>query len=334
MKTWIRIVVAFSVVVIIGFALWAFFFDEKDEIEAYNDMTQMLEFKESIGLEERIIELRAYNYVGEDKSALIENTSEGASIVQTRNICLSTEIINEVDEDGDIISSYMSYSTYDTMSVEMFKDILPYLNGTTTNNKARKAICSSIKNYIKQLKEVSEKLDLVLLSQKDSSFDPSSLAQLSGAYTSFKNNYKKLLVISGDVIADSINYINIGVYGKNYKSDTNFALYDCFARTLKAMSSSDEKNRNEVAFSHNSRIVAENVIKVLNNENIFTEYSELQFLKAYNDLLNNHTSVLNDVFSTHYINVVKMADNDANSLSAIKNEAKESLVIVLNTIGF
>ena len=148
MKIWIRIVVAFSVVVVIGFALWAFFFDEKDEIEAYNDMTQMLEFKESVGLEERLVALRAFNYIGDDTSALLENTKEGQFIIQARELCLNEEVINSYDEDGDVISSYMSYSTYDAMSVEMFKDILPYLNGSTTNSKARKAVCGSISNYI------------------------------------------------------------------------------------------------------------------------------------------------------------------------------------------
>ena len=36
MKFWIKILIAFCIVLVIGFAVWAFFFREKDEVQAYN----------------------------------------------------------------------------------------------------------------------------------------------------------------------------------------------------------------------------------------------------------------------------------------------------------
>ena len=332
MKMWVRIVIALSVVVVVGFVLWAFFFREKDEVVAYNAMTEMVEYQESIGLKERLIELNSMNYLNNDKSALIsaENTY-GADILEIREMCLTPEVIYKYNEHGIVDAIYDSYYTYDLMTKEVFKDILPYLNGNKTNRKAQKTLTKSINNYINTLKRVSADLDLILENQAKTTGEGSSYAQLKGNYTSFKSNYREMLGYDGQIITSSINYINQAVYNNNFKADTSFALYDCFGRSL--VSFEESNIHQEIYFSNNIHIISEKIGKVEADQSIYSEkYTELDFLQSYNLLLIEHNNVLNDVFDEQFYKICEMADG--NSLSGIVDEAKSPLVKVLNVLGF
>ena len=59
MKFWVKIVIAFAVVVVLGFGVWAFFFREKDDVVAYNEITEMVDYKQSLSLKTKLDELRS-----------------------------------------------------------------------------------------------------------------------------------------------------------------------------------------------------------------------------------------------------------------------------------
>jgi len=332
MKTWIRILIAFAVVVVIGFAVWVFFFKEKDEVVAYNDMTEMIEYRESVGLNERFVELNSMNYFGGDKTNVISPEVEGfKKTCATRDILLSEEVLNAYDDEGKITATYMSYWTYDQMSTEIFKDILPYLNGKKVNRKAQRELSKEIKNYINSVKEVSGDLDELINFQNGLTNDASLIAQLEGRYNSLKLKYRNMVGFAGKIISKSINYINVAIYDNNFKIDTKFALYDSFGKSLDGLVSALVDREKD--FSNNTYLIMSKLNAFNKGENIFTEeYTELKFLESYNKLISTYPTVLGGVLSRHYIQISEMADNT--NLSEIIEGAQAPLVIVLNIIGF
>ena len=330
MKTWIRIVVAFSVVVILGFAVWAFFFDEDDEVMAYNDMTQMIEYRESMALRERLVVLKSLDYYGEDKANVFSSEIEtGKQICELRDIILSDNVVT-INE-----ATFNSLFVYDEMTGEIFKELLPYLNGNKIHRKSQRALTKSINTYLDNLREVSTDLDNLIYSQKITTIDDSVMIQLVNKYKSFKSKYIDLLGYAGDVVSNSIEYINLAVYDGKYKSDTNFALYDCYGRALYALANTpipQEEIYNQIVYT-----IADKITKVNSNEIIFTsEYTELKFLESYNTILYKYSDSLDEVFSQEYQygSLVKMADNDAGTLSKFVDDFKAPIVVVLNVLGF
>ena len=67
MKFWVKVVVAVCVILVVAFAVWAFFFREKEEVQAYNKSAEMLDYKESLGLNEKLITLQGLDYYGAKK---------------------------------------------------------------------------------------------------------------------------------------------------------------------------------------------------------------------------------------------------------------------------
>ena len=278
MKIWIRLVVAFSVVLVLTFAVWAFFFDEKDEVVVYNDMTQMIEFKESLGIEDRLDDLSNYNYIGKDKSKVITKDNY-PELFKVRTMLFSEDVINEYDDKDNIVATYDSYLTYDKLSNEIFKDVLPYLNGKNTHRKTQKAFTAAVKNYINQLKILNADIDLIVKSQDVTTNENSSISQLVAKYNSLRSKYRKLMGYAGEVISYSIGYLNAAVYGGDFKADTDFALYDCYGRTLKAFASVHINQ--EIVYSNTIHYAVDKIEKSNSNTNIFSvEYTELEFLQA------------------------------------------------------
>ena len=67
---------ALSVVVIVAFGVWAFFFREKDEVLAYNRTCEIVDYKESLGTKEKISDLQDLNYIGKDSGKVITASND------------------------------------------------------------------------------------------------------------------------------------------------------------------------------------------------------------------------------------------------------------------
>ena len=122
MKFWVKIVVALSVVLVAGFAVWAFFFKENDETIAFNRISELVDYKQSLGLKERLLDLEEYNYISKDKSKVIPTDStDGKKIYTLREICLSDEALTTRDANNQITATYGSYMTYENKVDEIIE---------------------------------------------------------------------------------------------------------------------------------------------------------------------------------------------------------------------
>ena len=74
-KFWVKIIIALMVVLVIGFSVWVFFFREKEDVQAHNRLSELIDYKESLGIEEKMIELRNLNYLNGNKDSIITTSS-------------------------------------------------------------------------------------------------------------------------------------------------------------------------------------------------------------------------------------------------------------------
>ena len=332
MKFWVKIVVALSVVLVAGFAVWAFFFKENDETIAFNRISELVDYKQSLGLKERLLDLEEYNYISKDKSKVIPTDStDGKKIYTLREICLNDEALTTRDANNQITATYGSYMTYENKVDEIIEYLVPHLNGTRVTAKTRKAVTSSISDYIDSLKELSSALDMVILCQDTIAGSATEYTVLANNYAELRLKYRASLEKASEVISAAVDYVNISVYNNEFKADTKFALYDCFGFALdRAMS---VELIQEIDFSNDAYTILGKINSHEKGTSIFTEdYSEYEFLTHYNKLLTEHHSVLENVLEQIYIEKKKMADNS--NLSNIVETAQDSIVTVLNVLGF
>lgn len=332
MKFWVKIVVALSVVIVAGFAVWAFFFKESDEKIAFNRISELVDYKQSLGLKERLIDLESYNYINKDKSKVIpKESSDGAKIYQLRERCLSDEPILLYDEDHEVTATFGSYMTYENKVDEIIEYLVPHLNGNKVTSKTRRAVTSAISDYIDSLKALDEALDMVILCQDSIKGTATEYTVLANNYGELRLKYRESLQMASRVITAAVEYVNISVYNNNFKADTKFALYDCFGMALdRAMSIEIIQ---EVDFSNDAYTILGKINTFEKGTSIFTEkFTEYNFLTNYNTLLTDHHPVLKTVLNQHYIQKKKMADNT--NLSSIVEAAQDSVVVVLNVLGF
>ena len=238
MKFWVKIVVALSVVLVAGFAVWAFFFKESDEQIAFNRISELVDYKQSLGLKERLLDLEEYNYIAKDKTKVIPaESTDGKKIYSLREICLSDEALTTRDPNNQVTSTYGSYMTYEDKVDEIIEYLVPHLNGTRVSAKTRKAVTTSITEYIESLKELSSALDMVILCQDSISGTATEYTVLANNYAELRLKYRASLEKASEVISAAVDYVNISVYNNEFKADTKFALYDCFGFALdRAMS--------------------------------------------------------------------------------------------------
>ncbi|MBE5738495.1 MAG: hypothetical protein E7354_02075 [Clostridiales bacterium] len=334
MKFWVKIVVALSVVVVAGFAVWAFFFKENDESIAFNRMSELVDYKQSLGLKERLLDLEDYNYLSQDESKVISSDStDGKKIYSLRELCLSEDAIVLYDENHEITATYGSYMTYENKVDEIFEYLLPHLNGTRVTAKTRKAVTNAISDYIDSLKAVSEALDMLIVCQDSITGTATEMTVLANNYGELRLRYRESLDKAGEVITAAIKYVNISVYDNGFKADTRFALYDCFGIALSAATDSELKIIQEPDFSNDVYTILTKINQFDAGTSIFTaEYSEYDFLTNYNKLLWSHHGVLESVLKEPYIVKRKMADNS--NLSGVVESAQPAIVTVLNILGF
>jgi flagellar basal body-associated protein FliL len=99
MKIWIRIVIAIAALVVAGVVIWAFCFREKDEVQAYNKASGLINYKQSLALEEQLNSLRGINYFGDDPSNLLdEDDAYVQKINYIRKITLDDQIIVQYEK--------------------------------------------------------------------------------------------------------------------------------------------------------------------------------------------------------------------------------------------
>lgn len=329
MKFWVKILVAFCVVVVIAFGVWAFFFREKDEVQAYNRACELVDYKASLGLKEKIDDLKKFDYIGKDSSnKLTATTDTGSDIVSLREVMLSDNLITAYDEGGVLTIYFDSYTVIEKYMDEMLVELIPYIRGNA-NNDNYKSIKKIIKKYADDLKDLNRALDNLKACQEGIEGTEVEMEILLGNYNSTRIKYRRCLNDGAELISNIFSTIksNFGTF----KYDTKMALMDSFARSL-AVSTSVEMKR-ESFFNHDLHLVIDKIDKVELGISIFNgDFTEYGFLSNYNVLSNKYSSEFDKSLNKHNLEKKKMADNE--NLSDIKNDAQSSLVYVLNVLGY
>ena len=335
MKFWVKIFVAVCVVLVVAFATWAFFFREKEEVQAYNRTAELIDFKQSLGVREKIITLNSMNYVNGDKTNVIgDDTDVKKDILNYRKLCMSQEVIADYSE-----LEFCSLFVMDEYVDDVLEYYLPYTKSDNkTKNKSLKNLKKNIEEYIDSLKDLNTSLDDVIYYHSIVEADSSTgYSWLKDYYNTFYNQYRSTLKNAGDLILSLVDYIDISVYGDDMLVDTTIALNDAFARSLIASCHIDSS---QFPLFADQVYVIMNTIEDYKNskdgsESIFNaNYSEYKFLSAYNNLYNNFKDTLNHVFEQKKDVKQQMADDSDSALSSVLVGAQDYVVAVLNVLGF
>lgn len=327
MKTWVKIVIAVCVILIIAISGWAIFFKEKEEVQAYSRTSELIDYKQSLGLNERLTDLKNMNYLKNDTSKTISSSSDaGAEILEIRRVVLSDGLVLGY---GD--NQFNSYFKIEQKLDEIIEYYLPYTKGDRIKTKALNSLKEKIKIYIKSLKKLNEKIDNIFDYQSVIEGSDVELEILRGYYQQLKTQYRKTLTNEAQVIIDIMNYIDKSVYNDNFIIDTKSALFDAYTRAVRTSASVDEKL--EADYSNDARIILDRIKDIDKGKTIFTEKNdEYSFMESYNKLFNDYSDTLNYVFNCKNLDKVQMADGM--SLGNVLEKAQASVTNVLNVLGF
>ncbi|MGN0961730.1 MAG: hypothetical protein ACI4PF_06020 [Christensenellales bacterium] len=333
MKFWVKIIIAVCIVLVLGFAVWAFFIKEKDEVQAYNKTAELIDYKESLGIEEKLLDLSTMNYYNGDSSKIIDNSTDiGKEIYRLRNICLSSEKITGYG-DGDVAYIYDSYLVTDNMIDDILEYLLPYTKSDKVNGKSLSSLKDKINKYIDKLKDLNSNVEELIKFQNYIQGEENDFVGLKGRYNTFYYKYRETLNASANLIISLLEYLDVSVYSDNIIIDTSSALFDAFARALQVSTSVQPILEND--YAHDLHIVMTRIREFNNGTTIFTEkYSEYDFLSSYNKLFNKHRDVLNEVFNCKHLKKKQMAENINNSLSEIAESAQTPVINILNVLGY
>lgn len=330
MKFWIKLLIGFLIVIVICFGIWAFFFKEDDEVKAYNRVCEYIDYKESLGLKEKILEVKALNYIGEEPSNIItDDTYTKKEIIRIRNWVMSSDIINTYDDVGTVTCYFDSYLVIEDTINKTMIELLPYLNNKIISTGILKSIDKNVNQCIAKAKDLGQTIQILKNCQGSIDGEGISYEVLLGNYNSFSSEYRELLRSSADLLLDMISCVKYH-FGE-VKCDTNFALIDSFARSLKVSMTVETKV--EAFYLHDLHLVTEKLEKNKSNQNIFSdEFTEYDFLMSYNKLFNNYQNVLNQTFAKHNIEKKKIAKGE--NLSDVVTDAQQSLITTLNILGY
>lgn len=331
MKFWLKFLVALSVVVIVAFGVWAFFFREKDEVLAYNRTCEIVDYKESLGTKEKISDLQDLNYIGKDSGKVITASNDtNKEILNLREIMFSNSIITKYDEGGTIICYFDSYCIMESYLDEITIQLIPYLKNVNASDASIKTLKNTISTYTKNLQELNQALENLTTCQNSIEGTEIEMTTLYGNYNSVRIKYRRCLNNGATLVTNIFDIIKSSV--GDIKFDTKLALMDSFARSLIVVTR-EKQETTESYYAYDLHLILERYQKVCNGQNIFTaEYDEYNFLMSYNKLFNNYLSEYTKALNKQNINKKKMADGQ--DLSDIKQEAQESLIFVLNVLGY
>ena len=332
MRFWIKIVVSLSVVVVIAFGVWAFFFREKEDVVAYNDVCEVINYKESLGLAEKLNSLRDRDYTGDEKTKVyLDSESEAEKgIINIRESTLSLSDITYYDEGGNLTCIYKSYYVMEELTDECIEYLLPFLKFENLKSRELKDIQKAVSSTISNLKKFDESILLVVDNQVAiTECTDIEYEILLGKYKGYNNAYRELLNSSASLVVAMIEGIQAST--DNFKIDTDIALMDSFARQLQISTSVNQKE--EPYFAYDVYHIMNKYIEHNKSHSIFTtEYTEYKFLTSYNTLMNNYSDVLSKIFSKSNLEKKKMADGE--NLSDIVKDAQNSVTTLLNVLGF
>ncbi|MBQ7351944.1 MAG: hypothetical protein IJW59_03710 [Clostridia bacterium] len=332
MKFWIKIIVALSVVLVTGFCVWAFCFKEKDEVQAYNNLSEMVDYKESLGIREKMLDLRSMNYVNGNEEKVIGNdTDTEKKIHEVRaNLISDTPIVGE-REGGVVVYTYNSYIVTDSYLDDIIEYYLPYTKGDFANSKTLKALKRNIKDYNSSLETLQSRIDELMKYQNYIEGEEIQMDMLLARYNSLYADYRTSLNKGASLVLSMLDYIDVSIYSNNIIVDLNMALSDAFARSL--LKSSSVTDTQAPDFANDLYMVEKKISEVQNDVDVFTsEYSEYDFLSSYNLLYNNYKDTLNYVFSSKNQEKNNMADGGG--LNSVYEKAKQAVVNILNVLGF
>ena len=326
MKFWIKIVVALGVVLVLGFTVWAFCFREKDEVQAYNRTAELIDYKQSLGVRDKLVELRNTDYMKNNPENKIGNNSSiEKTIWEYRDLCLSEE---EIVVAGNI--TFYSYFVMEDYVDNLMAYYLPYTRSDSSKSKPLKTLKNNIEKYIKSLKNLDESLNSVLEYQKAIEGSETEIEILKGYYESLRNKYRTSLSNATNVVLSLVEYIDISVYSDNLKLDTSFALHDACVRSIKVTTTIESIL--EPDYAQDVKIILDTIM-THSIDNIFSDtYTEYDFVNSYNKLYNNYKNALDYIFSCKNLEKQQMAEGMA--LSNVVEAAQDSVVIVLNVLGF
>jgi len=326
-KIWIRIIVAVSVILVVGFAIWAFCFREKDEVQAYNRTAELVDYKQSLGINEKLVDLRKINYLANNKDNIIGNETDVEKKIQEyRSLCFGEDVITN---SGEI--TYYSYLIMDQYVNELLEYYLPYTKSNTAKSKPLKALKENIDKYIKSLKELNESLERVIAYQTAIQGNETELEILKEHYINLHKEYRESLNCASTVVISLVNYIDVSVYSDDIKIDVTFALNDAFVRSLQVATNIELILEPE--YLHDVKVIKDVISKFEDGQNIFTEqYKEIDFVQSYNTLYNNYTDTLNYIYSCKNLEKQQMAEGV--SLSNVIEKVQTHVVNILNVIGF
>ena len=331
MKGWVKILITILVIVVMGFAIWAFFFREKDEVVAHSRTSAFINYKYSTNLASEIDNLRELNYIGDKPSNIIDgNNNIEKDILEIRTTTLNKNDI--IVKDGDVeIYRYQSYQNLENLTDEIIYSYLPYLKGAKVKNSYKRAIEKDVKKCISNMGSLRVAIDEIESCQTSIKGTDVEMEFLLGKYQTFRNCYRNYLNSASNLILDMQDYINYSLYGNKVKMDTYNMLYDSFTRQLRSMTSVDIREEVDRATAINKVYYK---ISLTNKgvEEVFDSFAEYEVLQAYNFLINNYIDDLNFVFDKSFYDKTEMAKS--NNLSKVKAEAHSSVVVVLNALGF
>ncbi len=347
MKFWVKIVVAFSIVVVACVGVWAFFFKETDEAIVYNRMCELVDYKQSLGLNERATDLQDSNYYGGNKeNTFATDTDDAKKVENYRKIILNKDRIAVEDNGGGVLAYYGSYLMYDNQVDETLEYILPYLNGTKVNAKSRRTTTKAISEYVDSLEAVSIALDDVINFQNSMKGEAKEYSLLVNHYNELRIRYRTSLKCAGEVITCAIEYLDTSIYSGEIKFDTTLAFGDAFGITLKTAMSTElitEVNYSCDAYKVFNTLSAYrwgrgeeesekfDLFDPYDTEH-YIGYGEYEFLTSYNSLFGSHRDTLKSILSKP--NAVKKEMAGGSGLSGIVEKAQDDVVTVLNVLGF
>lgn len=331
MKFWMRIFITFLVIIVIGFAIWAFFFREKTEETAYNSATSFVDYKYSLNLSKDIEELKKLTYIKDDESLQIpSDTNEGKAILDIRRDCFSgDDIVKYVN--GTEAYRYSSYETIENLTDEIIAEYIPYLK----NNKAKIEYTNKLKStkneYVENLKKYKDSIQFVISTQKTIENNVIGYQTLQVQYEGLRDNYKKVLNSAGKFVLSMHNFINDSLYDENMKFDTITAMHNMFVRQL--IVATEKGTKEEVDYFTSLNRIQKSILKTKANTNIYGDIcEEYEFLLEFNDLNNKYSSALDIVCNSNLTDKNEMAKG--NNLSSIIKEAQSGIVHLLNILNF
>ena len=327
MKTWIKILVAVCVVVIVSISVWAIFFREKDEVQAYSKTAELIDYKQSLAINDKLNELKTLNYCKGDASKTISGSSNaGEEILEIRRIVLSDGLVLGY---GD--NQFYSYLVMEEYLDEILEYYLPYTKGDRVKTKSLNAVKESVKDYIRSLKKLDEKIDNVIDYQNAIEGSSVELEILRGYYQQFRDQFRTSLSYGSTVLDAVINYIDSSVYSEDLIVDTKTALYDSYTRALHTAVTVEVKL--EPDYANDVRIIINRINDVESGRSIFkNQNEEYSFLQSYNNLFNHYDDTLDYIFECKNLEKGQMAVGM--SLGNVLEKAQQPVIQVLKVLGF